>query len=51
MGIPTLVVEPEDMLAEGEEVPGIPADGAPDGSEAPIDPGADAAGSPGTVPG
>ena len=51
VGMPTLVVEPEDMLAEGEEVPGIPADGAQDGSEAALDPGADAAGSPGTVPG
>jgi len=51
VGIPTLVVEPEDMLAEGEE-PETPADGAPEGaSEAPHGPDADAAGSPGTVPG
>jgi large subunit ribosomal protein L25 len=52
--MPTRVVEPEEMLeaeeAEGVEVP--EGEEAPEGgSEAPAEPGADAAGSQGTVPG
>ena len=50
--LPTPVVEPEDMLEEGEEAPAISLDEAPEGgSSAPAEPGADAAGSPGTVEG
>ena len=50
---PTRVEEPEEVLAEGEEVAGVPEGGeAPEGgAEAPLEPGADAAGSPGTAPG
>ena len=50
--MPTRVVEPEEMLAEGEEAERPPDEEAPQGgSEAAADPGADAAGSPGTVSG
>jgi large subunit ribosomal protein L25 len=52
--LPTRVEEPEEMVAEGEEVTGVPEseEEAPEGgSEAPAEPDADAAGSPGTVPG
>jgi large subunit ribosomal protein L25 len=46
---PTVVEEPEEVLAEGEEVEG---EGAPEGAaEAPVEPEADASGSPGTTPG
>jgi large subunit ribosomal protein L25 len=50
---PTRVEEPEAVLEEGEEVTGVPeGEQAPQGgAEAPLEPGADAAGSPGTVPG
>ena len=52
IALPTQVVEPEEMLEEGEEGERPPGDQAPEGgSEAPAEPGADAAGSPGTVPG
>jgi large subunit ribosomal protein L25 len=50
--MPTRVEEPEEMLAEGEEVEVPEGEEAPEGAaEAPAEPGADAAGSPGTVPG
>jgi large subunit ribosomal protein L25 len=52
--MPTRVVEPEEMLegAEAEEGVEMPADEAPaGGSEAPAEPGADAAGDQGTVEG
>ena len=54
--LPSRVVEPEELLAEGEEVPegAAPAEGeqAPEGgSEAPAEPEADAAGDQGTVEG
>ncbi len=50
--LPTRVVEPEEMLEEGEEAERPPDEEAPQGgSEAPAEPDADAAGSPGTVPG
>src|ERR671937_1837403 len=52
--MPTRVVEPEEMLeaAEAEGVEAPPGEEAPEGgSEAPAEPGADAAGSQGTVPG
>ena len=50
---PTRVEEPEEMLEEGEEVTGVPTgEQAPQtGAEAPLEPGADAAGSPGTAGG
>jgi len=48
VGLPTRVVEPEDMLEEGEE--GEEPAGE-EGAEAPAEPGGDAAGSPGTVEG
>ena len=50
---PTRVEEPEEMLEEGEEVTGVPeGEQAPEtGAEAPLAPGADAAGSRGTVAG
>ena len=50
---PTRVEEPEEMLEEGEEVAGVPegAQAPETGAEAPLEPGADAAGSPGTVAG
>jgi large subunit ribosomal protein L25 len=53
--MPTRVVEPEEELAAEEAVEGVegvPAEEAPEGgSEAPAEPGADAAGSSGTVEG
>ena len=50
---PTRVEEPEEMLAEGEEVVGVPEGGeAPEGgAEAPLEPGGDAGGNPGTTSG
>ena len=53
VALPTRVEEPEEMLEEGEEVTGVPpSDQAPEGgAEAPLEPGADAAGSPGTTEG
>ena len=53
VGLPTRVEEPEETLEEGEAVAGVPeGDQAPEGgAEAPLEPGADAAGSPGTVEG
>ena len=53
VGLPTRVEEPEETLEEGEAVTGVPeGEQAPEGgAEAPLEPGADAAGSPGTVPG
>jgi large subunit ribosomal protein L25 len=53
--MPTRVVEPEEVLEAAEAEEGVeapPGEEAPEGgSEAPAEPGADAAGSPGTVPG
>jgi large subunit ribosomal protein L25 len=50
--MPTRVIEPEEMLAAEEEAAAPPAAEAPEGaSEAPAEPHADAAGSPGTVEG
>ena len=50
--LPTRVVEPEEMLAEGEEpATPLPEQEPQGGSEAPLDPGGDASGSPGTVSG
>ena len=50
--LPTRVVEPEEMLEEGEEPGAPPSEQAPaGGSEAPAAPGGDAAGAPGTVEG
>jgi large subunit ribosomal protein L25 len=51
--MPTRVAEPEEVLEEGEEVEGVPeGEEAPEGgAEEPLEPGADAAGSPGTVQG
>ena len=53
VGLPTRVEEPEETLEEGETVAGVPeGEQAPEGgAEAPLEPGADAAGAPGTVPG
>jgi large subunit ribosomal protein L25 len=50
---PTRVEEPEEVLEEGEEVAGVPeGEQAPEGgAEAPLEPDAGAAGSPGTVRG
>jgi large subunit ribosomal protein L25 len=50
---PTRVEEPEEVLEEGEEVEGVPeGEEAPEGAaESPLEPEADAAGSPGTTPG
>jgi large subunit ribosomal protein L25 len=50
---PTRVEEPEEVLEEEEEVTGVPTgEEAPEGAaEAPAEPEADAAGSPGTTPG
>ena len=49
---PTTVVEPDEMLEEGEEGAGVAPDQAPQGAaDAPLDPDAGAAGSPGTAPG
>ena len=51
--LPTRVEEPEEVLEEGEEVEGVPeGEQAPEGgAEAPLEPGADAAGDAGTTPG
>jgi large subunit ribosomal protein L25 len=50
--LPTRVVEPEELLEEGEEAEGPEAEQAPEGgSEAPAEPEADAAGGSGTTPG
>ena len=53
VSLPTRVEEPEEMREDEEPgAEGVPAEQAPEGgSEAPAEPGADAAGSPGTVPG
>jgi large subunit ribosomal protein L25 len=50
---PTRVEEPEEVLEEGEEPAPVPeGEEAPEGAaEAPLEPGADAGGEPGTVPG
>jgi large subunit ribosomal protein L25 len=49
---PTVVEEPEEVLEEGEEAVAAATAEAPEGAaEAPLEPGADAAGSPGTVEG
>ena len=50
---PTRVEEPEEVLEEGEEIAGVPTgEQAPEGgAEAPLEPGGDASGSSGTVPG
>ena len=50
---PTRIEEPEEVVEEGEELTGVPTgDEAPEGgAEAPLEPDADAAGSPGTTPG
>ena len=49
--MPTRVVEPEDMLAEGEDAEEVPSEQAPAGGSETPEPGADAAGAPGTAPG
>jgi large subunit ribosomal protein L25 len=53
VSLPTRVEEPEEVLEEGEEAEGAPSgEEAPEGAaEAPLEPGADAAGDPGTTPG
>jgi large subunit ribosomal protein L25 len=52
VGLPTRVEEPEEVLEEGEEAEVPEGEQAPEGAaEAPLEPDADAAGSPGTVEG
>jgi large subunit ribosomal protein L25 len=52
VGLPTRVEEPEEVLEEGEEADVPEGAEAPEGAaDAPLEPGADAAGSSGTVPG
>ena len=53
VSLPTRVEEPEEVLEEGEEGAEVPeGEEAPEGgAEAPLEPGADAAGEPGTGPG
>jgi large subunit ribosomal protein L25 len=52
VGLPTRVEEPEEVLEEGEEAEVPEGAEAPEGAaDAPLEPGADAAGSSGTVPG
>ena len=52
IAIPTVIEEPEEVLEEGEEGVEVPEGEEPEGgSEAPAEPGGDAAGDPGTTPG
>jgi large subunit ribosomal protein L25 len=52
VGLPTRVEEPEEVLAEGEEAAALEGEEAPEGAaETPLEPDADAGGSPGTVSG
>ena len=52
VGLPTRVEEPEEVLEAGEEGEAPPAaEAAAGSSEEPLEPGGDAAGSPGTVEG